>query len=313
MSGICAARDAGVELEREVDDLRALAGGVADARADRDAVAGARAVEHAHGHDPRPVGEPGDAEAVAGRLRDRARDVRAVAVEVVGVGVVVDEVVALDEAVEQVGRALVPVAGRVGDAGVEHGDLDAEAAGAADRVEAVPRVGRVDPEVLAEVPLHALPAAERAAGLAGVVRDEAAHVGDQVRRGAQHAGPALELGDRLRDALAVADLEHPRARGEDVRLARCRSSAARRRGPAARRRRVADDHLVRDIDAPGVHVGRRPAARAPGASTSTPATRPASRANERAEGGRFQVQGTKRTSSTRRSCTTTPKIPTTMA
>ena len=249
------ARDAGVELEREVDDLRALAGGVADARADRDAVAGARAVEHAHGHDPRPVGEAGDAEAVAGRLGDRARDVRAVAVEVVGVGVVVDEVVALDEAVEQVGRALVAVAGRVGDAGVEHRDLDAEPAGAADRVEAVPRVGRVDPEVLAEVPLHALPAAERAAGLAGVVRDEARSCGrsGSATRSARRAGararrssaatlsPSRILSTRVRGAKTCGSPGAGRALR--VRRGPCGSQTARSgRSPRSGRRRSRCGH-----------------------------------------------------------------------
>ena len=190
-------------------------GGVADARADRDAVAGARAVEHAHGHDPRPVGEAGDAEAVAGRLGDRARDVRAVAVEVVGVGVVVDEVVALDEAVEQVGRAAVAAARRVGDAGVEHRDLDAEAAGAPDRVEAVPRVGRVDAEVLAEVPLHALPAAEGLAGLARVVGDEAAQ---RARSGS--ASRSSTPGRRSSSAIVCATLSPSRIFSTRVRGAK---------------------------------------------------------------------------------------------
>jgi hypothetical protein len=53
-------------------------------------------------------------------LGDRAGDVGAVAVEVVGVGVAVDEVEALEEVVEQVGRAPEAAVPRVGDAGVEH-------------------------------------------------------------------------------------------------------------------------------------------------------------------------------------------------
>ena len=255
--GDLAARDARVELEREVDDLRPAASGVADARADRDAVAGAGTVEHAHGHDPRPVGEAGDAEAVARRLGDRARHVRAMAVEIVGVGVAVDEVAALEEAVEQVGRAAIAAPRRIRDAGVEHGDLDPEAARPADRVQVVPGVRRVDPEVLAEVPLHGLPGAGGAAGLARVVGGEAAHVRDQVRARAEDAGPALELGDRLRDALAVADLQHARARGEDVRLTGAGRALRGGAHPAAGARRVADDHLVRDVHRPGVHVGRR--------------------------------------------------------
>ena len=50
-------------------------------------VALAGGVEHAHGHDPRAVGQPGDADAVVDALGDGRGDVGAVAVLVVGVGV----------------------------------------------------------------------------------------------------------------------------------------------------------------------------------------------------------------------------------
>ena len=127
------------ELEREVEDVGAVPGRPADALGDRDGVALAVPVEHAHGHDLRAVGEAGHADRVVHALGDGRGDVRAVAVEVVRVLVAVDEVVAGHEAVAaQVGRADEAAAVGVGDARVEHRDDDARAAGPADRDEVVP-------------------------------------------------------------------------------------------------------------------------------------------------------------------------------
>ena len=88
-------RHAGGELEAEVDHLSAVLDGEEHAFGDRRGFAFALGVEHAHGHDVRAEGEPGKAVAVVGGLGDRGCDERPVAVAVVRVGVVRDEVIAL--------------------------------------------------------------------------------------------------------------------------------------------------------------------------------------------------------------------------
>ena len=104
--GDLVAGDVRRELEREVDDLGAVVGGPADAAGDPRGVALAGAVEHLDRHQLDAVGQPGEADRVAGALGDRAGDVGAVAVVVVRVRVVVDEVPAADEALlREVGRA----------------------------------------------------------------------------------------------------------------------------------------------------------------------------------------------------------------
>ena len=85
---------AGGELEAQVDDLGVVVDREVDALGDRRRAAVALRVEHADRHQPHAVGQAGDADAVVGRLGDRARDLRAVAVAVLGVGAVRDEVVA---------------------------------------------------------------------------------------------------------------------------------------------------------------------------------------------------------------------------
>ena len=71
--------------------------------------------QHLDRHDLGAEGDAGDADAVVGRLRDGAGDVRAVAVIVAGVGAVVDEVPAGDDLGLRQIRHL-------GDAGVDDGD-----------------------------------------------------------------------------------------------------------------------------------------------------------------------------------------------
>ena len=87
-----ARRDRRVELEAQVDDVRAVLGGPPDPARDRVRAALAVLVQHPDRHDLGVVGEPGHADAVVHVLGDRAGDVRAVAEEVEGAPVVVDEV-----------------------------------------------------------------------------------------------------------------------------------------------------------------------------------------------------------------------------
>jgi hypothetical protein len=171
--------DRRVELEREVDHLGAVIDRVADALGDRLLVAIAVVIEHLHRHDRRAVREPGLADRVVRRLGDRARDVRAVAVGIVGIGVLAvarvavrpavrAEVTALGEAVAaEIGRAPERAAILVRDAGVENGDLDALAAGPALGDQVVPRARRVHGEEVPLVvhPAAGLPAAARIVGL----------------------------------------------------------------------------------------------------------------------------------------------------
>ena len=93
-----------------------------------------------------------------------AGDERAVAVAVVRVGVVRDEVIAFDELVAaEVRRAAEAPAVGVGDAGVEHRDDHAAPAGGAVGGDVRPRFGRVHAEFADEVPLQLLPVARRPA------------------------------------------------------------------------------------------------------------------------------------------------------
>ena len=201
-------------------------------------------VEHADRHDLRAVGEAGDAAAVVGALADRAGDVRAVAVLVVGEAVVVDEVVAAHEvAAREVGRAAEAPAVGVRDAGVEHRHGHAAPAGAADVDQVLPGVGRVDAGAGEEVPLQRLPAA----GLAGarrVVRDEGrqARRPGSARRWRPRAGPAARGPWRRRSRRRGS---RTRVRGANVRRLSTPTCLAarpprRRRACSGRRPRRAD-------------------------------------------------------------------------
>jgi hypothetical protein len=90
-------RHAAAELEAHVDDLGAVENGEDDAGRDRRGVAVATPVEYADGHDSRAVGEPCETDPVVRLLGDCPGDLRAVAVVVVGIRAVIDEVVAADE------------------------------------------------------------------------------------------------------------------------------------------------------------------------------------------------------------------------
>ena len=70
---------------------------VADAARDRRRVAVAVGVEHAHRHDLRAVGQPGQPEPVVGRLGDHPRDERPMALAIERERVVRDKVVGVDE------------------------------------------------------------------------------------------------------------------------------------------------------------------------------------------------------------------------
>ena len=103
--------------EREVDHARAVGDGVAHALGHRRHVTGGVGAEHLDRHDPRAPGEARDADAVVAARGDDARDVRAVAVVVRRVAVVVDEVCAVDvvdEAVAVVVDAVARHLARVG-------------------------------------------------------------------------------------------------------------------------------------------------------------------------------------------------------
>ena len=125
----------------------------------------------------------------------------------------------------------------------------------------------------------------------------------------EHARAPLELGDRLLDALAVADLQHARARGEDVRPADAGRALRGRAHPPVRGPRVADDHLARHVDRPGAHVGRDRV----GARTRRKHEHAGHEAGEqgrrwrRAEEGRFKRRAPTQHSRRGRSCTTTPR------
>ena len=236
-----------VELEREVDDVGAVADRVADARRDVHAVAGAVAVEHPHGHDLRAVGEPGDADVVVRALADRAGDVRAVAVLVVREAVVVHEVVAVHEVVlAEVGRPAEALARGVGDARVQHRDHDALAAAPLDVDQVLPRVGRVHAHAGQEVPLQLLPAALGARG-AGVVRHEGRDPGDLVGRRGGDLGERAQLAHRGGHALVVADRQHARARRERVWAPDAGRPLHGRHCAGVGAAPVAHDHLAGDL------------------------------------------------------------------
>src|SRR5439155_7958612 len=91
--GVAQAAVAGT-AQGEVDHAGALGDRVGDALDDRGVRARPGAVEHPHREDAGPRGDAGDADVVAGALRDGAGDVRPVPVAVGRVAVVVDEVVA---------------------------------------------------------------------------------------------------------------------------------------------------------------------------------------------------------------------------
>src|SRR5215211_6592791 len=97
------------------------------------------AVQDADRHQVDAVRDSGEAEAVVGRLRDRARDVSAMTLGIERDVVAVDEVPGMDEPLRdwEIGIAPVLVAVlAVGEAGVEDGDGDALRAGTMRRDEA---------------------------------------------------------------------------------------------------------------------------------------------------------------------------------
>ena len=144
---------------------------VDDAARDRDRVAVAVAVEDADGHDPRAVGEPGEAEAVVGLLGDRGRDVRSVPVLVERVRVVVDEVPAGHElGGGEIGRPPERLPVRVRNARVEHGDRHSRTAGRARGDQVRPGARRIDAVAAGKVPLQRLPVSGLTGG--GVVGQE---------------------------------------------------------------------------------------------------------------------------------------------
>ena len=112
--------------QREVEHLGAVVYRPADAVGDVRRVAGASGVQHLDGHQRRLEGDASDALGVVGGLGDGSRHVRAVAVVVVGVLGVMDEVVARCEAHTLEVRHPDEGAFRlVGHACVEDGDDDA--------------------------------------------------------------------------------------------------------------------------------------------------------------------------------------------
>src|SRR5262249_36905308 len=108
--------------------------------------------------------DAGDADAVVGRLRDRAGDVGAVAVIVVGMLGIVHEVIALGEpGLGQIRNLVEALPVLVGDAGVDDRDHDAVAVGD------LPGVGHAD---LDEVPLVLVLRVVRVAFPLGVIIHE---------------------------------------------------------------------------------------------------------------------------------------------
>ena len=211
--------DARRELEAEVDHARAMPDGEVDAFGDRGRFAFALAVEDANGHDPCPIGEAGQAVVVVGLLRDRGRDERAVAVAVVRIGVVRDEVVAVHELVPaEVGREAEGRTVRIRDPGVEHGNGHALAPRVAIGNQVAPRFGCPHPELAGEVPLVLLPSVRPRAADAFVVGDECpGRVGDVVGHGPCDAALAPQA--------ARATPRRPR------RAPRAAPSCVRRRSP----------------------------------------------------------------------------------
>ena len=255
---------------------------------------GAGGVEHAHRHDARAVGEARDPDAVVRRLGDGRRHVRPVPVVVLGVGVVVDEVVALDEArPEQVGRAAEAPAVGVGDARVEHRDDRPAAAGPADVDEVLPRPRRVDADAREEVPLDLLPAAGRVEP-ARVVGDVAARAGDPRRLRALDARHAAQRGGGRLDAGAGRDRQLARARREDVGAADARGALDGGPALAVDAARVAHDDLAGPVARPvddDTATGAAEAAGAQAAAAASAVTR-ASGSERRVMERRGGVRGT---------------------
>ena len=178
-----------------------MIGREAHAAGDRRRAAVAVAVEHLDRHDRRAVGEAGQRDPVVRALGDRRRHVRAVAVDVLGVRIVVDEVPARDEArVVQVGRVATARSVRIRGTGVEDRDHDAAAARAPSGDQIRPRGRRVDAERAGEVPLHLGPAAGRRSAT-GIVGDEVGDMGAHVRDGVLDVGPLAQPVQRLADVL----------------------------------------------------------------------------------------------------------------
>ena len=170
----------------------------------------------------------------------------------------VHEVVARHEvAAREVGRPAEAPAVRVGDAGVEHRDGGAAAARMPEVEQVLPGVGRVDARGGEEVPLQVLPAAV-AAGAARVARDEGGQVRAGVRRGGRDLGAPPQLAHRVGHALAVADGQHARARGEGLRSSDAGRALHGRLLAPARAALVADDHLAGRVGrgARGLGAGR---------------------------------------------------------
>src|SRR5262249_52057993 len=118
---------------------RAVLGGPTDAVGDVRGRAPTVGVQDLHGHEARVEGDAGGADAVVRRLRDRAGDVRAVALIVVRVLVRGDEVPAGDAlGVGEIAALVVRTVRLARDAGVDDGDRHTAA-----RRE-VPRARRAD-------------------------------------------------------------------------------------------------------------------------------------------------------------------------
>nr|BFE76555.1 hypothetical protein GCM10020092_098560 [Actinoplanes digitatis] len=120
--------------QRQVDDVRALVGGPADALGDVAVAAAARGAEHLDRQDLAVPADAGDADAVVAARGDHAGGHRAVPLVVVGVAVVVDEVAARQHPPGEVGQLAHP--------GVHHGDD--HAAGAPGRLPGSADIGAGD-------------------------------------------------------------------------------------------------------------------------------------------------------------------------
>ena len=200
-----------VAAERGVDHTRSAARGVRVGGDDVRHVAAAVVAEHAQGHDGRVPSDARHPGAVVAPRSDRARDVRAVPVAVLGLRIAVDEVPAVDvvdppvavviEAVRLApGARLARVRPKVGaqvrvrrvDPGVDHGHRHLRRPG-----REVPRLGRADghqPPLVGE---------QRVVGSGGLVHDV-------IGLGVEDAVHALEVRDRGADAdarLGIDDLE----------------------------------------------------------------------------------------------------------
>ncbi len=224
--------------DAEVDDLRAVVGRIANAARHHVVRAGVRAVEHViphalddlHRHDADVVGHAGDADAVVGELSDRARDVRAMRIEIDRQLVVPDEVARQDKT----RRAGFAELGRGGKRHVDHPEsrVDRAVVGHAER----------EPRVVAK-----RDGAKRHAAVE--------HRDDDVGRGAGLNVPgALHVDGGEVPLVGVHRIVGPRHRVIEV--ARLREFDV---GPRAQRRGGGFDVAIhRDVD--DVEVGRARAA-----------------------------------------------------